>query len=109
MSKKSKSPKTAPQPKAVYNHALHFLGTEAWMRKQIDADRELMPLLQYPGMVLCAFTSELFLKCLHTSGAAHPQEHAQPTHALQSAQQQAQGVGRASLGRGVPTAQAPNR
>ena len=64
MSSKPTSPKTTPKPKAVYNHALHFMATDGFMRKQVDGDRSLMPMLQYPGMVISAFASELFLKCL---------------------------------------------
>jgi len=64
MPSKPKPPSHSPQPKDVYTHALWFLGTEAFLRRQIDADASLMPMLQYPGMVICAFAAELFLKCL---------------------------------------------
>ena len=66
------SSKSVPQPRAVYNHGLYFLMTETYLRQRIDEenersnepDRSLEVMLQYPGMVICAFAAELFLKCL---------------------------------------------
>jgi HEPN domain-containing protein len=50
--------------KAIFDHGASFLLAEVMLRKQVDADPALLKVLQFPGMVLNAFASELFLKCL---------------------------------------------
>jgi hypothetical protein len=64
MSTKPTPSKSPPQPRAVYIHGLYFLMTETELRKQIDKEASLQAMYQYPGTVMCAFASELFLKCL---------------------------------------------
>lgn len=56
--------RTPPNPRDIYVHALYFLGTDGFLRKEVDKDEALMPMLQYPGMIISALSSELFFKSL---------------------------------------------
>jgi len=64
MPKPSPIAKAPPDPKAVFNHALRFMATDTELRKLIDKEPDLFQFFQFPGMVISAFASELYLKCL---------------------------------------------
>lgn len=53
-----------PSARDIYDHADRFLITETQLRKLIDADPKIASVVQFPGMVICAFACELYLKCL---------------------------------------------
>lgn len=48
----------------IYGHALKFLATDTHLRKQVDKDARASKVFLFHGMVINAFASELFLKCL---------------------------------------------
>jgi hypothetical protein len=49
----------------IFEHASHFHESDHRLRYTVPSDRpELIPLVAHPAMVLSAFASELYLKCL---------------------------------------------
>src|ERR1700674_3293155 len=50
--------------RALYQHAWYFLMTDRQLRVDVEKDRGLEGVFQFPAMVISAFASELFLKCL---------------------------------------------
>lgn len=53
-----------PDPRDVYDHASRFLATDRYLRILAEDDPLAARLCQQPAMVISAFASELFLKCL---------------------------------------------
>lgn len=51
-------------PKLVFIQGVRFWIAETVLREKCDADPGYQPLLNIPGIVVCAFASECFLKCL---------------------------------------------
>jgi hypothetical protein len=52
-------------PMKIFIHASHFHESDHRLRNTVPADRpQDVPLVAYPAMVLSAFASELYLKCL---------------------------------------------
>jgi hypothetical protein len=63
MAAKSKKPRPVSDPEQVFNHASQFLATDQALRK-IFGGTEWGLTIGPPTMVLSAFASELYLKCL---------------------------------------------
>jgi hypothetical protein len=61
--KKSKTSRPVADPFQVFNHACRFLGTDQALR-QIFGGSDWTTTIAPPTMVLSAFASELFLKCI---------------------------------------------
>jgi hypothetical protein len=51
-------------PRDVYRQGIRFLVTDVVLRRKVESEPDLEESLKYPGMVISAFASELFLKCL---------------------------------------------
>lgn len=63
-------------PRSVYEYAGHFLFTEWYLRRQIDNDPSLAGAVSFPGMIVSAFASELYFKCLiYLDGRKPPNDH----------------------------------
>jgi HEPN domain-containing protein len=63
-------------PNAVFDHGDRFLFAETELRKLVERDGSKGRMLQFPGMVICAFAAELYFKCLLLlEGKKPPQTH----------------------------------
>jgi hypothetical protein len=52
-------------PRKIFVHAYHFHESDHRLRNTVPPDRpDQLPLVAHPAMVLSAFASELYLKCL---------------------------------------------
>jgi hypothetical protein len=73
----TKRPKTNLDPRKIFVHATKFHEADHRLRNTVPPDRpEDVPKIAHPAMVLSAFASELYLKCLLCieKGSA-PEEH----------------------------------
>jgi len=59
--KSNSLPQSRPDPKAVYDYADRFHLTEFFLRNKLQITDAEFKTIQIPGMVLCAFTAELYL------------------------------------------------
>lgn len=60
-----KSPKVQHDCFKIFQHAYHFHESDHRLRNTVPPDRpDQIPLVVHPAMVLSAFASELYLKCL---------------------------------------------
>jgi len=60
-----KKPSVALDPREIFLHAYHFHECDHRLRKGPSSkDLDEVALIAHPSMVLCAFASEIYLKCL---------------------------------------------
>jgi hypothetical protein len=60
-----KPPKTGLDPLKIFQHATRFHESDHRLRNTVPPNKpEQIPLVVHPAMVLSAFASELYLKCL---------------------------------------------
>lgn len=58
-------PKAGLDPCKIFDHATHFHASDHRLQNTVPFDKpEQLPLVAHPSMVLSAFASELYLKCL---------------------------------------------
>jgi hypothetical protein len=55
--------RSAPDPDKIFAHASKFFWTDKYLRSK-STTAEMVPMVAHPAMVLSAFASELYLKCL---------------------------------------------
>jgi hypothetical protein len=60
-----KTPKAALDPHKIFLHAFHFHESDHRLRNSVSSDNpDQIMLIAHPSMVLSAFATELYLKCL---------------------------------------------
>ena len=70
------SSRQPPDAKQVFQHACRFMETDVELRILSKDDEALHAKFWFPSMVISAFASELFLKCLLlVKGTAPPKDH----------------------------------
>ena len=72
-----KKPSAAIDPREIFLHAYHFHECDHRLRKGPSSkDIDEVAIIAQPSMVLCAFASELYLKCLlYVETGKVPREH----------------------------------
>jgi hypothetical protein len=58
-----KPSKKVDDPRKIFEHAERFRWTDIHLR--LHRDQQVLPMILLPAMMLSAFASELYLKCLH--------------------------------------------
>jgi hypothetical protein len=79
--KQNRRSQPAADPLQVFNHACRFLGTDQALRK-VFGGSDWGIIIGPPTMVLSAFASELFLKCLLILETGEAPENIHPLHVL---------------------------